>query len=165
MRKHLSFSSSFFLLIAVALLVGVVEAEPQADRLSVGKLGFPVIPDRISGCGPMGGLHAALSAGRSDWNLVVACDMPAVSYELLAELLAAAEESGADALVPSTPEGWQPLCAVYHVRLLPAVEAAIHAKRLKMHDFVSSIPARFWPAPDASLFRNVNTPEQFMEIR
>ena len=130
-----------------------------------GKLGFPVIPDRISGCGPMGGLHAALSAGRSDWNLVVACDMPAVSYELLAELLAAAEESGADALVPSTPEGWQPLCAVYHVRLLPAVEAAIHAKRLKMHDFVSSIPARFWPAPDASLFRNVNTPEQFMEIR
>jgi molybdenum cofactor guanylyltransferase len=130
-----------------------------------GKLGFPVIPDTIPGCGPLGGLQSALSAGLADWNLIVACDMPAVSHQVLAELLAAAEESGADALVPSTPEGWQPVCAVYHVRLLPRVEAAIHAKRLKMHDFVSSIQARFWPAPDASLFRNVNTPEQFMEAR
>ena len=130
-----------------------------------GKLGFPVIPDRFPGCGPLGGLHAALSAGLADWNLVVACDMPAVTDEMLSELLAAAEESEAEALVPSTPDGWQPLCAVYHAGLLPLVESAIQAKRLKMHDFVSSIQARFWPAPDPSLFRNVNTPEQLTEAR
>ena len=130
-----------------------------------GNLGFPVIADRITGCGPLGGLHAALAAKRADWNLIVACDMPAVTHRMLAELLAAAEESGAEALVPSTPDGWQPLCAVYHASLLPAVEAAIRSKRLKMQDFVSSIQARFWPAPDAALFRNLNTPQQFMETR
>jgi molybdopterin-guanine dinucleotide biosynthesis protein A len=76
-----------------------------------GNLGFPVISDQIEGCGPLGGLHAALNATSAEWNLVVACDMPAVTRELLEELLSAAESSGADALVPATPGGcpwWNP---------------------------------------------------------
>ena len=128
-------------------------------------LGFPVISDKIEGCGPLGGLHAALSATTAEWNVLVACDMPAVTSELLVELLEAAEASGADALVPSTPDGLEPLCAVYHARLLPAVESAIHSKLLKMHDFVSTIQACLWPLPDAALFRNLNTPEQLREAR
>ena len=67
-----------------------------------GKLGFPVIPDRIEGCGPMGGLHAALSAKAAEWNLLVACDMPAVTCELLAALLDATETSDSDAVVPTS---------------------------------------------------------------
>ena len=128
---------------------------------------FPVVPDRIEGCGPMGGLHAALSVTSADWNVLVACDMPAVKRELLEELLAAAEASGADALVPETPLGLEPLCAVYHARLRPAVESAIHSKLLKMHDFISTLHAHsracLWPAPDATLFRNLNTPEQLTQ--
>ena len=130
-----------------------------------GSLGFPVISDKIEGCGPLGGLHAALSATNTEWNLLVACDMPTVTHGLLEELLTAAEACGADALVPETPGGLEPLCAVYHARLLPAVEFAIHSKLLKMHDFVSKIDARRWPVPDASLFRNLNTPQQLSETR
>jgi len=130
-----------------------------------GKLGFAVIPDKFEGCGPLGGLHAALSATSGEWNLLVACDMPAVTHELLEELLAAAEASGADALVPQTPAGLEPLCAVYHARLLTAVESAIHSKRLKMHDFVSTIHARLWPAPEPGLFRNLNTPEELLGVQ
>jgi len=130
-----------------------------------GSLGFPVVSDKIAACGPLGGLYTALSVTRADWNLVVACDMPAVTHELLEELLAAAEVSGADALVPQTPGGLEPLCAVYHARLLPAVDSAIQAKLLKMHGFVSKIQVSLWPAPDATLFRNVNTPEQVGEAQ
>jgi molybdopterin-guanine dinucleotide biosynthesis protein A len=108
----------------------------------------------------LGGLHAALSATSAEWNVLVACDMPAVTSQLLEELLAAAEASGADALVPETAGGLEPLCAVYHARLLPAVEAAIHSNILKMHDFVSIIQARLWPAPDPAVFRNLNTPQE-----
>ena len=129
-----------------------------------GKLGFPmcfpVISDKLAGCGPLGGLYTALSATTAEWNVLVACDMPAVTCRLLEELLKAAEASGADALVPQTPGGLEPLCAVYNVRLLPAVESAIHSKLLKMHDFVSTIQACLWPAPDATVFRNINTPQE-----
>jgi molybdenum cofactor guanylyltransferase len=130
-----------------------------------GNLGFPVIPDKIAGCGPLGGLHAALSATTADWNLLVACDMPGVNCLLLKDLLEAADASGADALVPQTPEGLEPLCAVYHARLLPAVEFAIQSKLLKMHDFVSRNWAALWPAPDPSVFRNLNTPHELSEMR
>jgi molybdopterin-guanine dinucleotide biosynthesis protein A len=54
---------------------------------------------------------------------------------------------------------------VYHARLLPAVESAIHSKLLKMHDFVSAIQARLWPAPDPDVFRNINTPQELSEAR
>jgi molybdopterin-guanine dinucleotide biosynthesis protein A len=128
-------------------------------------LGFPVISDKIDGCGPLGGLHAALSSTRAEWNLLVACDMPSVTHELLEELLAAAEAGDADALVPAGPQGLEPLCAVYHARLLPAVEFASNSKLIKMHDFVASIRAGRWTAPDPSVFRNLNTPEQLSEAR
>jgi len=130
-----------------------------------GSFVFPVISDKIEGCGPLGGLHAALSSTSTEWNVLVACDMPAVTSQLLEELLAAAVVSGADALVPQTPVGLEPLCAVYHARLLPAVESALQSKYLKMHDFVSTIHAKLWPVPDATLFRNLNTPEQLSFAR
>ena len=91
--------------------------------------------------------------------------MPAVTPQLLEEQLAAAETCGADALVPETPGGLEPLCAGYRARLLLAVESAIQSKLLKMHDFVSPIDTGRWPVPDASLFRNLNTPQQLAETR
>lgn len=130
-----------------------------------GNVGFPVIPDRIDGCGPLGGLYTALSVTTADWNVLVACDMPAVTHQLLEELLAGAEGSGADALVPETPVGLEPLCAVYHARLLPSVESAIQSKLLKMHDFISTIQACRWPVSHAGFFRNLNTPEQLGEAQ
>jgi molybdopterin-guanine dinucleotide biosynthesis protein A len=151
----------------VRMAAGNVTLIGSPDRY--GNLGFPVcfpvIPDRIEGCGPLGGLHAALSCTVAEWNLLVACDMPAITHQLLEQLLAAAKESGADALVPQTPDGLEPLCAVYHARLLPAVESAIHSKLFKMHDFVSTIQTCLWPATDASLFDNLNTPDQLTDAR
>jgi molybdopterin-guanine dinucleotide biosynthesis protein A len=127
--------------------------------------GFPVVADLVAGCGPLGGIYTALRTTDADWNLVVACDMPAVTSGLLRELLDAAERLGGDAVVPETPDGEiEPLCAVYHLRALPAVESAIHHKLLKMHDLVATIGAARWPVSDPSLFRNINTPQQFAEL-
>jgi len=88
-----------------------------------------------------------------------------VTSPLLEKLLAAAEESGADALIPQTRDGLEPLCAVYQAGLLRPVESAIQAKHLIMHDFVSSIQARLWPAPDPDWFRNLNAPDQLLGTR
>ncbi len=124
-------------------------------------LNLDCVADRIPGCGPLGGLVTALSLKRAEWNLVVACDMPAVTSELLASLLQAGRvDPDVDAVVPESPDGLQPLCAVYHRRVCAAAEAALHHKSLKMHDFVSSLNALRYPVANARLFANLNTPEQ-----
>jgi molybdopterin-guanine dinucleotide biosynthesis protein A len=124
-------------------------------------LGYPVMPDRVENCGPIGGLYTALSITEADWNLVVACDMPALTTEFLCRLLRAAESSGADCVVPKTASGLEPLCAVYHRRCLAAAERAVFSKRFKMHDFISSLRFTTVVASDPSALENVNTPEQW----
>jgi molybdopterin-guanine dinucleotide biosynthesis protein A len=124
-------------------------------------LGYPVIPDRMQDCGPLGGVCTALSASRADWNLIVACDMPAVTAGFFEELFRAAEASGADCLIPETAAGLEPLCAVYHRRCGDAADRALTRNIRKMHDFVSSLHARKWPVPDPSRLLNANTPEEW----
>ncbi len=130
-----------------------------------GLLGLPCVADLVEGCGPLGGLYTALSTTTATWNLVVACDMPRVDAGLFAMLFDAAGNCGRLALVPTTGGGFQPLCAVYHRDLLPAVSAAVAKKSLKMHDFVSTIDAYPFHAPDPTVFSNVNTPEEWAEVR
>jgi molybdopterin-guanine dinucleotide biosynthesis protein A len=71
------------------------------------------IPDIVPGCGPLSGLHAALTSARHETTLLVACDMPFVSAPLLRHLLSLAGDGAADIVVPRTERGYHPLCAVY----------------------------------------------------
>jgi molybdopterin-guanine dinucleotide biosynthesis protein A len=124
-------------------------------------LGLPVIPDAIAGCGPLGGLYTALSVTQSDWNILVACDMPGVTAEFLTLLLDAAELAGTDCLVPQNAGRLAPLCAVYHRRCLAAAERAIRHNLFKMHDFISTIETRIWAVANPQALQNVNTPEEW----
>src|SRR5574337_2207563 len=56
-------------LFAESLLVAN-DAAPYAE------LGVRTTPDLVAGRGAPGGLHAALSAARTDWVFTAACDMP-----------------------------------------------------------------------------------------
>jgi len=124
-------------------------------------LRFPVVPDKIAGCGPLGGLYTALSITKSDWNVIVACDMPYVGGAFLTHLIEAAQTSSADCLVPETNGKLDPLCAVYHRRVAPAAEAAIHRKLFKMQDFVSTLRTSRWPVSDPRPLQNINTPSEW----
>jgi molybdopterin-guanine dinucleotide biosynthesis protein A len=86
------------------------------------------VADLVPGCGPLSGLHAALSATRHDVTLLLACDMPFVTAPLLHSLLSLAE--GADVVVPRTERGYHPLCAVYSRACLEPA-----ARRLARGDF------------------------------
>lgn len=124
-------------------------------------LRFPVIGDQFENCGPLSGVFTALNVSQSPWNLIVACDMPALTAAFLEDLFRVAELSDADAVVPETAAGLDPLCAVYHRRCLDKASIAIDRKILKMHDFVSTLRILRWPVLNASPLRNVNTPAEW----
>jgi molybdenum cofactor guanylyltransferase len=142
---------------------GSVTLIAPPDRYAT--LGVRVIPDKIENCGPLSGLFTALSITDADWNLVVACDMPNLTVELLEELFRTAETSNANAVVPyvthQTAAGLDPLCAVYHRRCVAFAASAIGHKIFKMHDFLSTLQLIRLPVRDSRALQNINTPEEF----
>ncbi len=125
-----------------------------------GDLGVPAVEDHYQGCGPLGGVCTALEITAADLNLIVACDMPGVTAEFCASLLAAAELAEADCVVPETNDGLHPLCAVYHRRVLPMAQERISRGAFKMQEFVGSLRAVKFPVA-ARFVENVNTPQEW----
>jgi molybdopterin-guanine dinucleotide biosynthesis protein A len=139
----------------------VLVGNPQLATL----FGYPAIPDLYPGEGPLGGILTALEHTAADWNLLVACDMPGLSAEFLAGLLDAAVRSGAGALLPSGPGGrLEPLCAVYHRRLLAPLGRAFARGVRKIATALeedAGVAVCRWPVKEAGVFQNVNTPEDW----
>lgn len=132
----------------------------------------PVVEDVFPGCGPLAGIHAALRASPTDWNVVLAVDLPFVSSALLHFLLARARDGGTLVTVPRAGKGWQPLCAVYRRAFADAAETALRAGRYKIDALFD--PALTRPVEEADLrsagfsaeaFRNLNTPEELAQAR
>src|SRR6202158_1865884 len=125
-----------------------------------------VVADIFPGCGPLGGIHAALVHSPAELNLMLAVDMPFVSGELLAFLFAAAEASDAIVTVPRSGKGLQPLCAVYRCDFSLAAEQALRAGKYKIDAVFSSMSVRLIEEGELAAagfsersFFNVNTPQ------
>lgn len=134
------------------------------DPVRYGGLGFPVIPDIHAGCGPLAGVETALRDTESEWNLVVACDMPDVSAQIFTQLFDYAETSDADVVMPVGSGGrYEPLCAVWHRRALGAVETALASGIRKMTDVLPSLRHAPWLVGENRHFKNLNTPEDWSD--
>lgn len=92
-----------------AVGVPVVLVVDRADRLDDAPC--PVLVDGWPGAGPLGGLATALTSGRADRWLVVACDLPFIAPAFLALLIDRLGEH--DAVVPRDDDRWHPLAAAY----------------------------------------------------
>jgi molybdopterin-guanine dinucleotide biosynthesis protein A len=146
-------------------LVSAVAGEvtrAAGNVILVGHSELPAIPDRYPGEGPLGGILTALHHTSSDWNLIVACDMPEMSGAFLAELIARAMRSTADVVLPCGPDGLpQPLCAVYHKRALTVLEDHFNRGVRKVTAAFTGLAVERLPVAELSLFQNVNTPEDW----
>jgi molybdenum cofactor guanylyltransferase len=130
----------------------------------------PTIEDIFPGCGPLGGIHAALRSSRTDLNVILAVDVPFVSLALLDYLISRAKSSSANVTVARAVGGFQPLCAVYRRSFADAAENALRASHYKIDTLFA--PATTQAIEEAELeacgfspriFRNLNTPEELAE--
>ncbi len=134
------------------------------DPQKYASLGFPVVPDNFPGLGPLSGIEAALKASTSDWNLIVACDMPALDSGIFELLFAEAADS--DCAVPRHADGrMEPLCAVYHRRCQPAIEAALTSGIRKVTEALRVLTVRYVQTDREEAFANWNTPQDLIAHR
>jgi molybdopterin-guanine dinucleotide biosynthesis protein A len=148
---------------ALCSSVAFVGKEPG----ELGALGFPFVKDGTPEQAALHGLVAALGASTEEACLVLAADLPNVSGELLAALLARLEASGAAAVVPWDGKGPQPLCAAWSTRALPALRASAASGDLSLRRALEAAGGVVLSAEETArlpgfvpgAFRNVNTPE------
>jgi molybdopterin-guanine dinucleotide biosynthesis protein A len=134
-------------------------------------LGLPVTQDVVPGVGALGGLYTALKTARFPLVGVVACDLPFANPDLLKACRDILLETGADAVIPSTEIGLEPLHAIYkRDTCLPLVEAAIKSGERRAISWHEQAEIRILTPgevaqydPQGVTFWNVNTPEEFRQ--
>jgi molybdopterin-guanine dinucleotide biosynthesis protein A len=128
-------------------------------------LAVPVWPDRRPGAGPLGGIYTAVLNSAFPRTFCIACDMPFPSRAVITHLRQLAAD--ADVVVPRTPDGYQPLHAVYAKTCVPAIESLLQAGCLKIDRLFPLVRLRIVDAhelrpldPRLQAFVNVITREE-----
>jgi molybdenum cofactor guanylyltransferase len=136
-----------------------------------------MVSDGWPGEGPLGGIitalqDSALEAERSEWNLIVSCDMPFLTAEWLAFLCQRAAKSGAQVVVPHSMHGPEPLCACYRTDAAGALRAAFESGVRKVTHGLQYVTTEVldeadWKRFDSAgrLFWNMNTAADYEEAR
>ncbi len=135
--------------------------EPRyADR------GLPIVVDVPGPGSALIGLLSALVAAPRERSLLLAVDLPHATPALLQALIEAGP--GSDAVVPISPSGPEPLCALYRAACRKPIRIAIARGDLKMTSFWTDVHVRTIEGEALTrlgdprfLFVNVNAPEEY----
>jgi molybdopterin-guanine dinucleotide biosynthesis protein A len=132
----------------------------------------PVVEDEYAERGPLGGIHAALSSTSSDFNLMLAVDLPFLQARFLHYLADEARAANAVVTVPKAAGGLQPLCAVYRREFGLVAEQALSAGRNKIDTLFARVAVRIIEEGElvrfafpATMFDNLNTREEWEQAR
>ena len=137
------------------------------DRPDLAMDDIPAIPDIYPGSA-LGGLYTGLKSAHTDWIFVAPCDMPYPDPRILELLLKL--RNGYDAVVPRTPQGYEPVFALYHKSCLPHMKSMLQQGQYRIYDFYQSINVHYleWqhmPEGWERSLLNINTPEQLEQLQ
>jgi molybdenum cofactor guanylyltransferase len=135
------------------------------------------VSDQWPGEGPLGGIITALSVTteareKSEWNLIIGCDMPFLTRQWLAYLVERAVATAREVVVPESRQGLEPLCACWRTDTLPRLrlvfdEGVRKVTEAMKHLRVEVLDEAHWKRFDSAgrLFWNMNTPADYEEAQ
>ena len=101
--------------------------------------GWKTIPDLIGNSGPIGGIYSCLRQSSNELNILLPCDMPLLSPEIIQLLLSTKTLS--PIIVPSIHHRPIPVCGIYSKKILPIIENQILNNNFKLQDLLRSCHA------------------------
>ena len=135
---------------AFAAPVTIITNSPEQYK----HLGCAIAPDLRPGCGPLSGIHAALSMSSTQYVLVKSCDIPLIGPAHL-DLLHR-NYPGHDITMFKTAR-FEPLCAIYRRTCLPALEELINHGEYRIIDLFPTMQVNILRTEDEDAFRSINT--------
>ncbi len=123
-----------------------------------------IITDTIRNVGPLGGIHAALSATSKEGVFFVACDMPFLHNALILRQLKDFAKANCECLVPRIGSSIEPLHAIYKKSLKSKINSLVReSANYSIRGFLDTIDVCYWDLKNSRLnrevFKNLNTKE------
>ncbi len=139
----------------------------QPDRYADQSL--TIVDDIYDDRSSLTGIHAGLVHANSEHTFVVPCDAPFLRPAMVRLLLEALDPE-IDILVPSVGGHFQPLCAIYSKRCIPAIERQLDQRDYQIYRFYHQMKVKTLSEhtikqidPQMVSFFNVNTPAALVE--
>ncbi|MFZ4545533.1 MAG: molybdenum cofactor guanylyltransferase [Saprospiraceae bacterium] len=127
---------------------------------------FSCFPDEMTNCGPMGGIFTALKNAKTEKVLVLSCDAPFISTEVIQKMM---EQSGGENVLVAWHKGnIHPICAIYSKKCLPILSNKLRTGDFKLKaalEALDAIKIVFDEDEYESAFLNINTPEDLERIQ
>jgi molybdopterin-guanine dinucleotide biosynthesis protein A len=116
----------------------------------------------------LGGLYTGLLAAETESVFVSSCDMPFPDSNIIRLILS--ERNDFDVVVPITPNGYEPLFALYHKNCLPVMREMIEQKNYCIYDCysrvrVKNVSVHAFTSNWRYALMNVNTPEEYEALK
>jgi len=127
-------------------------------------MGITVLEDKFPEIGPLGGIYTALAYTTTPWILVLTCDMPLISNEVIMHMLAAGRGENVIGWNHDKNIGIFPL--LISKNILPYLEKAIEAKQYRVRQIFDWGSSRIITIPEEwqRLFANINSQEEYKNI-
>lgn len=138
-----------------------------ANSDSYNYLNVPVYEDMYKEIGPVAGIYTGLSHSTTEKNIIVACDMPFVSPQLLTTIL---EHIGNNQIVvPTVNDHLEPLCGCYKKEILEELKEIIEMEVYPVHRVIEffdhlALKINEEETNAGTVFTNINKPEDIEQI-
>ncbi|XHX79330.1 MAG: molybdenum cofactor guanylyltransferase [Stenomitos frigidus ULC029] len=128
------------------------------------------LPGENTPHGPLVGFAQALealpAAAKTEWVLLLACDLPSLSGKRLQQWTnALAPVEDAIALLPRSTKGWEPLCGFYRTSCLASLRLAIERGDRSFQSWLAGERVKELPIDDYQMLFNCNTPQDLERVR
>lgn len=131
--------------------------------------GLDMVSDVLPDCGALGGIYTALHYSSVPYTVVVACDMPFVSTDVLRLMLS--YRADYDAVVPTVGGYPQGLHAIYNQSCLESIRQRLELGKLKVSAIYDNLRVKYLdetaiaPLDKQGLaLTNINTPDDLEKL-
>ncbi|AFY72194.1 molybdopterin-guanine dinucleotide biosynthesis protein A [Synechococcus sp. PCC 7502] len=116
---------------------------------------------------PLSGFTLGLSNLKTDWVLLLACDLPQLKSDVIqawSQNLANLP-SQAIAFLPKHSKGWEPLCGFYRCSCLESLESYRQKGKYSFQDWLYASRVIEIPHVDPEMLFNCNTPTEYAQVK
>lgn len=129
------------------------------------RFGYPLLGDIYKDKGPVGGIYSALHHSQTDQVLVLSCDIPNITTQVLERYLFS-NSSKNDITYLVTHSHECPLVGIYAKHLVPVFKNALHDNALRLLELIQKQDTKTIQVapPDEHFIRNINTQQELESL-